>query len=511
MIQDIDKTLKKFKPHMQLAEFESPYFAAIDLGSNSFHMLVIRINDSKIEIVDREKEMVQIARGISDKGMLDESAMERALACLQRFSERLRDIPKSQIRAVGTKTLRSIQNAKNFLKKSEKVLGSPIEIVSGYEEARLVYNGLSHTVIDDSHNRLVIDIGGGSTEFVIGKGYTPQLLESLSLGCVTYTKNYFANLPDANKKFMRNAYFAACNELEIITQQYSKLGWEIAYGTSGTMKAIASLVADSDGGAVITRDSLNELAKQIIENNGVINDDISKLRRSVLPAGIAILQAIFDSLKIETLHVADSTLKEGLLYDTLGRFSDHDIRISTVEKLKVQYGIDSLQADRVSYLAKKLWQDIKGPELTGVSRTKTLNWAAQLHEIGLSISHSSYHRHGYYILRYSDLGGFGRYEQYILANLVRYHRRKIARDSFNDIDEQARPAFFPLLLCLRVACTVYRRREDLDVLPRLTFENDEYVLSFSDNFLETHPLTLSGLEKEISYFKNIGMTLRLFA
>ena len=494
---------------MQLAEFESPYFAAIDLGSNSFHMLIIRINDSKIEIVDREKEMVQIARGISSKGMLDEEAMERALNCLQRFSERLRDIPKSQIRAVGTKTLRSIQNARNFLKKSEQVLGSSIEIVSGYEEARLVYNGLSHTVIDDSHNRLVIDIGGGSTEFVIGKGYNPQLLESLSLGCVTYTKNYFDNSPIANKKTMRNAYFAACNELESISKQYLNKGWEIAYGTSGTMKAIASLVETSDGGAIITRDSLNNLAKQTVEDNGVTHEDISKLRRSVLPAGIAILQAIFDSLNIETLHVADSTLKEGLLYDTLGRFSDHDIRITTVDKLKVQYGIDTLQANRVSKLAKKLWRDINGPELTGISRTKTLNWAAELHEIGLSISHSSYHRHGYYILRYSDLGGFGRYEQYILANLVRYHRRKIAKDSFNDIDEQARPAFFPLLLCLRIACAVYRRREDLDRLPKLTIENDEYVLSFENKFLEAHPLTLSGLEKEISYFQNIGMTLKL--
>ncbi len=404
-------------------QFASPYFASIDLGSNSFHMLIVRVSDTKIEIVDREKDMVQIALGIEPDSTLNQAAVDRALASLNRFSERLRDIPQSQIRAVGTKTLRSIKNAKMFIKQAEKALSTNIQIISGYEEARLVYAGLSNTVIDEKDKRLVIDIGGGSTEFIIGKGFEPTLLESLPLGCVTFSKNYIQQT-GPTRQSMRKAYLAACNELEEIRKQYISNSWETAYGTSGTMKAIAELLAETDGGAVITKKSLFELADYCIENRSIPDADIASPRKEVLPAGIAILQAIFDELNLEVIQVADATLKEGLIYDTIGRFSDHDIRFSTIEKLKEQYKIDEKQAERVSDLAISFWKNIKGVKLAGVSRTKILDWAAQLHEIGLNISHSSYHRHGYYILRYTDLGGFGRTEQYILANLVRFHRRK---------------------------------------------------------------------------------------
>ena len=494
---------------MSTPQFASPYFAAIDLGSNSFHMLIVRMNESKIEIVDREKDMVQIARGIQADGTLDDDAIERAMSCLQRFSERLQDIPSSQIRAVGTKTLRSIKHANQFIARAEKAIGSSIQIISGYEEARLVYAGLANTVINEKDKRIVIDIGGGSTEFIIGKGYDPHLLESLPLGCVTFTENYIKKYGGINKRSMRAAYLAASSELEEIRNQYLSLGWSITLGTSGTMKAIAQLVADSDGGAVITRDSLSALISETIKFGELPEADIPKLRREVLPAGLAILQAIFDELNIETLHVADATLKEGLIYDTIGRFSDHDIRTSTIDKLKKQYDIDESQAERVSKQALAFWKDVKGEKLPGVSRSKILKWAGQLHEIGLNISHSSYHRHGYYLLRYSDLAGFGRYEQYVLANLVRFHRRKISLSSLTDINEQAKQAFIPLLICLRLAVTLQRRREDLKVKPQLTYSQGEYTLHFGKNYLEEHPLTLAGLEKEVSYLNNIGVTLNL--
>ncbi len=491
-----------------MMHLESPYFAAIDLGSNSFHMVVARINDDKVEIVDREKQMVQIARGLQPDGTLDDESQERAILCLHKFSERVRDIPTSQIRAVGTKTLRSAKNSTQFLKAAERVLGVKIQTISGYEEARLVYSGSANTV-SKAEQRLVIDIGGGSTEFIIGNGLVPQALESLPIGCVSYAERFIIHDGGISKQTMRNAYYAARNELENIRKNYLKTGWEVAYGTSGTMKAVCDLLMENDGGSVITRATLIRMIEETIQERQFSSSNVPKLRRDVLPAGLAILQAIFDGLKLDTLHVADATLKEGLIYDTLGRFTNHDARIETVNGLMEQHGIDMKQAKRVSTCAKNLWQQIKGPNLPGVSRTKILVWAAQLHEVGLSISHTGYHHHGYYLLRHSDLAGFGRYEQYILATLVRLQRKKLSEGRIEGLDNTARLALVPLLLCLRLSVLLYRRRENIDVAPSLKTIDDAYTLSFPEGWLKEHPLTLAGLEQEQKYLSNIGIPLSI--
>lgn len=496
---------------------QSPYFAAVDLGSNSFHMLIARVDQNRVETIDRVKEMVQIARGMKGKDGLDPAAQERALECLSRFAERLRDIPRTQVRAVGTKTLRTAKNTKKFMKAAEKTLGCPIQIISGYEEARLVYHGLANTVTNDGSQRLVVDIGGGSTEFVIGLEYEPLSMESLALGCVTYAEKYFftnANLPNANKenrvteKCMRRAYVAACSELEMIRRNYIRRGWDTAYGTSGTMRTIADLIAETDGGAVISRNSLERLWTDIVENGGV-SAMVPKPRQDVLPAGVAILLAVFDQLKIDKIHVADATLKEGLIYDTIGRLGNQDSRVETVNKLLEQYPIDQQQARRVADCAQHFWRQINGPELPGVSRSKILTWAAQLHEIGLSVSHSGYHHHGYYILRHSDLAGFGRYEQYILANLVRAHRKKLKPERFSELDDHALPAFIPLMICLRLAVLLNRRREDLDTLPDLKAEGQSYTLTFQEDWLVEHPLTRASLEQEADHFSTIDAQLNI--
>ena len=491
----------------QIDNENSPYYAAVDLGSNSFHMLIARVNASSVEIIDRVKEMVQIARGLKEGNSLDPDAQQRALDCLTRFSERLRDIPASNIRAVGTKALRSASSPRAFLRAAEKALGCPIQIISGYEEARLVYAGLASTVTNSHEQRLVIDIGGGSTEFVIGTDDTPLLLESLGLGCVTYTESYFAKTGKVSSRAMRRAYIAASNELEEIRQTYLKASWQTAFGTSGTMKAIAELTSADDGGAIISKESLNKLAEAIISNGEVVSATLPELRKQVLPAGVAILQAIFAELKIEKIQVADSSLKEGLIYDTLGRLSDKDPRIEAVKKLAKKYDVDADQAKRIENTAVTFWNQIQGPELPGISRTKILRWAAQLHEIGLSISHSSYHHHGYYILHNSDLAGFGRYEQYILANLVHFHRRSLNASQFQGMDETAIHAIIPLLLCLRLAILLHRRREDLDTLPQLKQGKSRYKLKFPENWLEEHPLTTATLENEQKQFKQLGLIL----
>lgn len=487
-------------------KLDSPYFAAVDLGSNSFHMVIARVQDERVEIIDREKEMIQLARGVKEDGHLSTSAQKRALACLARFAERLRDIPKDQVRAVGTKTLRNAQDSKNFIKAAEAALGVPIHIISGFEEARLVYTGLAHSVADDHNQRLVIDIGGGSTELIIGKDYDPLCLESLSMGCVTYTEQFFGDTGRVTPARFGKAWLAASNEIERVRKLYLKTGWKIAYGTSGTVKAIADLVQGRDGGALISAAAMEWLALEVQSNRGLLQE-VPELRRSVLPAGIAILKAIFDELKLDSLHVGDAALKEGLLYDSIGRLSDHDSRSATVKSLQEQYKVDVDHADRVAQTAVALWKQIDGPQLPRVSRTKILKWAAQLHEIGMSISHSSHHHHGYYILRNSDLAGFGRYEQYILANLVRAQRKGLYADKFEEMDEQTMTGLTPLIVCLRLAILLHRRREDIDVTPSLEKQGSEYRLKFPKKWLAAHPLTLAGLEQEQKYYDFFDISL----
>jgi len=487
----------------------SPYFAAIDLGSNSFHMVIARVQDDRVEIIDREKEMIQLAKGINNDGHLSLPAQKRALACLARFGERLRDIPKEQIRAVGTKTLRSARQAKHFIKSAEAILGVPIQIISGFEEARLIYHGLAHSVANDHNHRLVVDIGGGSTELVIGKDFEPICLESLGMGCVTYTDAWFGKSGRISSSGFRKAYVEACAEIETIRKIFLKAGWKIAYGTSGTVRAIAELVQSRDGGAVITSASLQWLAGEVVSNKSLL-DGVPELRRSVLPAGICILKAIFDQLRLDSMHIGDAALKEGLLYDSIGRLSDHDARASTVRDLQERYKIDTDQAARVAQTALHLWKQIDGPQLPRVSRTKILSWAAQLHEAGMSISHSSHHHHGYYILRHSDLAGFGRYEQYILANLVRSQRKGLYERKFEEMDDQTVAALVPLVVCLRLSVLLHRRREDLDALPKLEVQGREYKLKFPRNWLNKHPLTLAGLQQEQKYYDmlDIGLSYR---
>jgi len=490
-----------------MQSFESPYFAAVDLGSNSFHMIICRVNQETVETVDRVKDMVQIARGMQS-GTIAPDAQERALQCLKRFAERLRGIPTSQVRAVGTKSLRSAKNARSFLRDAEQALGHPIEIISGFEEARLVYKGLAHCVANDNNRRLVIDIGGASTEFIIGRDAEPELMESLNFGCVVYAEKHDLK-HQVSARGMRAAYLAACADIELILPSYLKRGWDLVYGTSGTMRAIADLVAPTDGGAIIRANSLRELSASVIENSERTLHPMPKLRKDVLPAGIAVLRAIFDQLKLEKIHVGDASLKEGLIYDTVGRFNNVDARYAAVAKLQSQYHVDLAQAERVARTATTFWRQISGPDLPGVSRTKILTWAAQLHEIGLGVSHSGHHHHGYYVLRHSDLAGFGRYEQLILACLVRAHRKKLGDDRFEGLEKAVRQALLPMLICLRIAVILHRRREDVAPLPHIKQSPNGYALVFSEGWLEANPLTTASLEKEVTYLHDAGVELKI--
>jgi len=486
------------------------YYAAIDLGSNSFHMIVAQEQGGVLTVIDRVKDMVQVARGLKPNGELADDAQIRALECLACFRERLAEFPASSVRAVGTKALRSADNS-GFLREAQVALGHPIEIISGYEEARLVYQGVSHAIPQQQGQTLVIDIGGGSTEFIIGHQTTPLLLESLNLGCVTFSQQFFK--ADSNAATMatamNDAYMAACTELEIIAENYRHCGWDVCFGASGTIKAIAAYLSQND--ATIERDSLQQLYADIVEHGVKDSSDIAKLRKQVLPAGVAILRAIFEQLDIQSMHVADTALKEGLIFDSVGRMGDKDIRDETIHKLAQRYAVDPEQGLRVSHLASKLLSQLPLVEEDHklIRPAKLLHWAAQVHEIGISIAHVNYHLHGHYILRHSDMAGFSRIEQHWLAQLVKLHRKKLP----NKLADNLPKNLASYLLCLRLAILLCRNRKtspltiELQAEPSLNSETLAFILSI-DN-LENHPLTHKNLCVEIEQLKTVGVFISI--
>ncbi len=488
----------------------SPYFVAVDLGSNSFHMLIAKLNKGQLEIVDRVKDMVQIARGIQNNARLANDAIERALTCLECFKERIRQIPASQVRAVGTKALRMVDNAEEFLARAEQALGHPIRIISGYEEARLVYAGVAHTLSNDPVKRLVVDIGGGSTEFIIGQQMQPWLMESLSIGCVTYTENYFAANTTNNQissGMLRNAYLQTCAELELIVRRYKRTGWDIAIGTSGTMRAISDNMPEQTAAGVITQAGLQRLYQAMLEKGGLQISGLTQQRLDVLPAGIAILLAIFDQLGLSEIHVATASLKEGLIYDTIGRLHEEDTRDITVKDLLKRYRVDKKQAKHVSRLAQHLFGQLNPPPIADINLKKLLKWAAKLHEIGLSISHSGYHQHGFYLLANSDLAGFTQFEQQILSILVGGHRRKFKNDLLAPIDTRHKEGLLQAIVALRLAVILNRRREKISIKPAITIEAHDIYLTIERDWLDQHPLTQRSLSQEGDYLGKIQYSL----
>ncbi len=478
------------------------YYAAIDLGSNSFHMIIAQEQDGSLTVIDRVKEMVQIARGISSDGNLAEDAKERALDCLGCFRARLAEFPSSSIRAVGTKALRSADNSE-FLKIAQDALGHPIETISGYEEARLVYQGVSHAIPQQQGQTLVVDIGGGSTEFIIGHQQTPLLLESLSLGCVTFSQNHFAE--GCTPQAMNNAYLAACAELEVISSNYRQCGWDICFGASGTVKAVANYIDGNN--AYIDRERLEALFLEVGANGINTTGELAKLRREVLPAGIAILTAIFDQLQIDSMHVSDAALKEGLIYDIVGRLSERDIRDQTIAQMTKQYRVDVAQASRVSKFAQSLLKELPLEEEyhKQIRPAQLLHWAAMVHEIGLTIAHNDYHLHGHYLIRHSDMAGFSRLEQHWIAQLLRLQRKKLPVTLADNLPKNLSAC----LLCLRLAILLHRKRQDLTLDVHLQ-RNDDTITLWVDNLSE-HPLTRKNLKQEQEQLAALGLSLELTA
>lgn len=491
---------------------EGAILAAIDLGSNSFHLIVARVEHDEVRPVETLAEKVQLGAGLKN-GVLDKAAIRRGIDCLSRFKQVLDSVSPYRTRIVGTNALRQARNRRDFTNAAEALLGVPIDVIYGREEARLVYLGVAHTLADDEQSRLVVDIGGGSTEFIVGQRFEPQKLESLQMGCVSYTRQFFKRGGITTKRY-RKAYDAARLEVSHIRHRFSSSQWEDCVGSSGTLQAIEGIIQHfgwSEGG--ITRSGLANLEKALLEFDHIDKiqvEGLSDTRRNVILAGVAITAGIFDELGIKLMRPSRGALREGVIYDLLGRLSHEDVRERTINALMQRYSADAQIAEIVEERASNLFQAVAQPwELEDADRD-LLRWAARTHEIGMAISHKHYNRHGAYLLRNADLPGFSQDEQETLALLVFCHRRKVPLQDLEDMPEGDRQRAARLVAILRLACA-FKYVEQLEELPlvKVTAKARSLKLKFPGDWLEQHPLTSYELREEKAQLRRLGLRLSI--
>ncbi len=488
-------------------------YAAIDLGSNSFHMVVGRQDGDRLALVDRLRDPVRLGKGLLPDKTLDNHVVRRALACLERFSQRLRDLPPEAVRAVGTNTMRQIADDGTFLRAAELALGHPIEIISGDEEARLIYLGVAHGLAAGRECRMVIDIGGGSTELILGRGMEPGRRDSLYMGCVSMSRLMF-NDGRITEDTMNSALLRAALEIRPVRHFYQAGNWERVVGSSGTIRSIRMVVKSNGWSSEgITAESLRKLRKKLLKAGHIDKiqlDGLSEDRRPVFAGGVAVLSALFERLGIDHLRVSDMALREGLLYEMIGYARHQDICQRTVDSLATRFGTDQTQAQRVQTTARSLLYQVSHRWGLDISdHERVLAWACQLHEIGLSISHAGFHKHGAYILANADLPGFSRQQQAVIATLVRNHRRKFSESAFRNLPEHLIEPTRRLCVLLRMAVLLHRGRSpDNKSMLSLEVSGHKLHVAFPEGWLEHHPLTHAELEREADYLTRAEFKLR---
>ena len=487
--------------------------AAVDMGSSSFRMIVARVEElngqSQIYIIDALREQVRLGAGLDASKYLDQTSQERALNALSKFGERLRSFKPGEVRAVATNAVRVARNAGEFIGKAEMALGFPIDVISGVEEARLVYCGVAHQLPVGQGRRLVVDIGGGSTEFIIGEDYEPEIMESLYIGCVSTAQQYFSD-GGIGSKAMKNAIMSARKEVAVLRRQILDMGWTHAIGSSGTARALAEIcVANGFTQHGISADGLQRIREHVCAAGHLDKITLEGLkvdRLPMMPGGLAVMSAVFEELEIEHMDVTDGALRQGLLYDMLGRQHNDDMREITVAQFIHRYKIDAKHANRVKELTESLFKQLTRQLPALQEQRQMLQWAAMLHEIGLSIGHNSHHKHAAYILGNADMPGFSKREQMLLSTWVLAHNGKLGKVSeiVNTAMHWAAP------MCLRLA-TLFLRRREVEALPELKVKLLETGMQIvvPKHWLITHPLTQYSLETEVEQWQRIGLELEL--
>jgi exopolyphosphatase / guanosine-5'-triphosphate,3'-diphosphate pyrophosphatase len=489
--------------------------AAVDLGSNSFHMVVAQYRDGQLVVIDRLREMVQLGAGLDEDGRLDKDAAARALACLKRFGQRISDMHADTVRVVGTSALRRARRKQGFLERARDALGHPVEIIAGREEARLIYSGVSQSLPQEPGNRLVVDIGGGSTELIVGRGAEPLELESVNLGCVGMSARFFDDGKLSAKRFER-AMLMGKQQLEPVQAAFLKRGWDSAAGSSGSVRSVLEACREIDPKATtITRAGLDAIIERLCEagrTDAIALEAVTFERRNVFAGGVAILAAVFSQLKIAQMRWSEGAMREGLLYDMIGRYTDEDARERTVKSMQLRYHVNLAQAARVEQTALRLLAQVQESwQLQEPLAEQALAWACRLHEIGLDVAHSGYHRHGAYLLENADMPGFAREEQVLLARLVGVHRRKLLLEGMEDLIPPWDSRGLYLILILRLAVLLHRDRSETPI-PEITLVGRPRTLElrFRVRSFRDHPLTAADLNDEIDYLRAQGLRLRVF-
>lgn len=484
--------------------------AAIDLGSNSFRLEIGRYDHGQIQRVAYLKETVRQGNGLDEDRNLTEDAMQRGWDCLARFAERLSGFKKSQVRAVATQTLREAKNREEFLKRGCEILGFPIEVIAGTEEARLIYQGVAHMLPSNQDQRLVIDIGGRSTELVLGHGLEATETASFRVGSVAWSMKYFPTGEFTEQAFYK-AEIAAQAVLEEALSTYPRHLWNKAYGASGTVGAVAEILALSGfPEGEITIDGLDWLVKCLVRAgnaNKVLLEGLKEDRRAVIGGGVSVLRALMTLLQVQTLHVAQGALRHGVLFDMVDR-EDHDtdMRDLSIQRLAIKFAVDAAQGQRVGRVAvhmlQRIYNKASSEELAVLDRlSRKLSWASQLHEVGVAISHSDYHKHGAYILDNADLLGFGMPELHRLGLLVLGQRGKLKKLEIELEDNE----FAKMLMALRISLILCHARKDPNYQDlRLTCDHHKQrvCLQASDDWLQEFPQSAHLLKQEsISWAK----------
>lgn len=490
--------------------------ASVDLGSNSFRLQICENLNGQPKVIDSIKEMVRFAGGLDEHKNLDKASQERALNCLAKFGERLRGFTPDQVRVVATNTFRVAKNIDTFLPQAEAALGFPIEIIAGREEARLIYTGVVHTLPPNGESMLVIDIGGGSTEFIIGSTLEPTHTESLPLGCVTYSMRFFQN--KISEKDFKAAVNAARTEIQRISKIYKRTGWHLSIGTSGSAKSIRDVIAaDLKMGDDITYAGMQKLAERICSAGSVKKarfEGLKPERIEVFAGGLAVMTAAFEELEIKNMTVTEAALRDGVFYDLVGRRLNTDMRDQTISQFQQRYHVSASQGARVAGTAalfmESLAQTASVEELAYWQQY--VKWASLVHEIGVDIAHTAYHKHGAYILENADMPGFSRKEQHILALLVLGQRGDLRK--MVDPVGPNRMMWFAIT-ALRLAVLFNRARIPLN-LPQhtqLRFNPDDnvFTLRISQNWLDENPLTADALTYETDQWRKIDTAFHIKA
>ncbi len=491
---------------MQEIEFDK--VAAIDLGSNSFHMIIAAVEDQKhLRFFDRHSVKVRLRNGLDEQGNITPKAMDKAFQCLREFAQIIGKMPEGSVQIYGTNTLRQAKNGKTFIKQAQSILGHPVEIISGKEEARLIYLGVAHTLAITQKNRLVVDIGGGSTEIIIGQGFQPELMESLEMGCVSLNHQFFKKDRCDSQSLQEAVKFARGQVLKV-HKKYKRMGWQEAIGASGSVKSIQAVLKKELGQEDITLGGMQQLLKLCAKAkhfDALSFSGLTNARKPTFVAGLCVLTGVFEQLGIEHMRFSDGALREGALYDLIGRYGDEDVREATIRFLQQRYMVDIDQANRVKQTVLKLASHLELPKFA----LRQLQWAASIHELGLAISQNRHHAHGAYLVEFSDLPGFSQQEQQRVALLVHNQRKSLKMDQWPDLQESLTQ---DKVLVLRLAVILHRDHSESSPEARLERQGSQgqkYQLTVSQHWLDERPLTQADLQEEQELLKKYGIRLTL--